>query len=128
MFASAGSVIGGSQMRFAYVCVGPRNGDEALGDSSRGDSSRGDGSRGDSSQDWLGVCRRISVRVERVAERGQWGDGGSALVELGACTEEEALAVVRWLLRELAGVGRRTRVGIATSAVLAQLVMLRAPQ
>jgi hypothetical protein len=64
---------------------------------------------------WLDVCYRLTERVERVAAE-------SAFLDLGACTEGEALAAVRRLLCRLRLAGWHVHAGIGPSLPLAQLV------
>jgi nucleotidyltransferase/DNA polymerase involved in DNA repair len=69
---------------------------------------------------WMAACYRLTTRVERVSAR-------AALLDLGVCTDSEALAVMRGLLRRLAVMGLRARAGVGPSSALAQLAALTAP-
>lgn len=72
-------------------------------------------------EDWLDACYRLTSRVERVGASG-------ALLDLGACTDEEAHGAVRDLLEWLKAHGGRARAGIGKSATLAQCALLVAPR
>lgn len=65
---------------------------------------------------WLDACYRLAQRVERV-----WV--GSAFLDLGVCTECEALAALRPLMRWLRQAGWRVCAGIGSSLCRAQLVV-----
>ena len=70
--------------------------------------------------EWLAACYRVTARVERIARQ-------RALLDLGICARDEALAVMRGLLAHLAATGWHARGGIAPTPLLAQLVVLAAP-
>ncbi len=70
--------------------------------------------------DWVSICYRLTPRVERAGER-------SALLDLGICTDAEAVAAVGGLLTRLSAMGLCARAGIGPTGVLAQLVRLTAP-
>lgn len=67
--------------------------------------------------DWFAACHRLTARVERT---GRW----SALLDLGTCTDAEAIAALRGPLDWLAAAGFQPMAGIAPSAALAQLTLL----
>jgi hypothetical protein len=67
--------------------------------------------------DWFAACHRLTPRVERT---GRW----SALLDLGICTDAEAVAALRGLVEWLVAAGLQVRAGIAPSAALAQLAQL----
>jgi DNA polymerase-4 len=70
--------------------------------------------------DWLALCYRTTPRVECLSAR-------DAVLDLGRCTEEEAVAAMRSLIARLARDGVKARSGIGPSPCLAQLVLLTAP-
>ncbi len=70
--------------------------------------------------DWLAACYRVTPRVERLSAR-------DAVLDLGRCTEEEALAAMRSLIAKLARSRVKARTGIGPSLCLAHLVLLTAP-
>ena len=69
---------------------------------------------------WLDVCYALTPRVERVSAEG-------ALLDLGLCTAEEALAALNGLLERLRLHGRHAVAGIGPSMTLAQLAILSSP-
>src|SRR5258708_3812061 len=64
---------------------------------------------------WLDACYQLTERVEHVA-------GGRAFLDLGVCTEGEALTAVRRLMRRLRQVEWSVQAGMGPSLCLAQLV------
>lgn len=69
---------------------------------------------------WLVACYALTTRVERVAPE-------AALLDLGPCTDAEALAVTRNLLERLAAHGLPARAGIGPNRFLAQLAARACP-
>ena len=69
---------------------------------------------------WLAACYALTPRVERVSAEG-------ALLDLGHCALEEALAVMRGLLERFRAHGRHAVAGIGPSMTIAQLVVLGSP-
>jgi impB/mucB/samB family C-terminal domain len=71
--------------------------------------------------EWIEACYRLTPRVERVAASG-------ALLDLGSCTDDEALCLMRTLLRDFSRMGvSGARAGIGPSLSSAQLAVLAAP-
>ena len=68
----------------------------------------------------LDACYRLTARVEQLSAR-------SALLDLGACTDGEALDVIRSLLARLARQGLCARAGLGPDPLLAQLALRAAP-
>jgi nucleotidyltransferase/DNA polymerase involved in DNA repair len=66
---------------------------------------------------WLSACYALTPRVERVSAE-------AALLDLGRCTSEEALAAVRELLERLRAHGRHAVAGVGPSMTLAQLAVI----
>lgn len=104
--------------RLAFVDVRPEQGQ---------DSHRSDGTDAatwtllddDDGSAWLATCFQLTSRVERLSS-------SSAVLDLGPCTKAEAMAALHDLLQYLSSHGLRGRAGIAHSATLAQLALLRA--
>ncbi|HEV2405470.1 MAG TPA: hypothetical protein VGR88_08465, partial [Ktedonobacterales bacterium] len=69
---------------------------------------------------WLSACYALTPRVERVS-------ADAALLDLGSCTPEEALAAVGGLLDTLHAHGRRAVAGIGPSMTVAQLAVFGSP-
>jgi hypothetical protein len=69
---------------------------------------------------WLEACYRLTMRVETLPP-------GGVLLDLGDCTDTEALRAMRGLLRRLVALGGQPRAGIASTAALARLATLTAP-
>ncbi len=80
----------------------------------------GAGGRDDRRGEWLAACYRLTARVERVSA---W----DALLDLGVCGEDEALAATRTLLCWLGELGMDARAGVGPGLALAQLAALTAP-
>ena len=99
---------GGAWPHFASLAVVPR-------DHNRGGPPR----RAPGEPGWMAACYRLTTRVERVSAR-------AALLDLGVCTDSEALAVMRGLLRRLAVMGLLARAGVGPSSALAHLAALTA--
>ena len=70
-------------------------------------------------QEWQTACRRLTARVELLSPT-------RALLDLGACTDAEAVVAVQGLLVYLARWDIPARAGIAPSGCLAELALLRA--
>lgn len=69
---------------------------------------------------WLTTCYQLTPRLQRFGRN-------AALLDLGPCTEAEALAVVQALLTRVAAWQIPIRAAIAPSGILAQLALLQAP-
>src|SRR5690349_14746336 len=65
---------------------------------------------------WLAPCYQLTPRVQHLSAT-------AALLDLGICTEAEAVSVVAGLLRRLENMSMFARVGIAPTATLAQLAL-----
>lgn len=69
---------------------------------------------------WLTTCYQLTSRLQRLGR-------DAALLYLGTCIDEEAMAAVEALLTRLREQGLSARAGIGPSGVLAQLALTRAP-
>lgn len=69
---------------------------------------------------WLAACYALTPRVERVSAEG-------ALLDLGYCSPEEALAAMRGLLERFRAHGRHAIAGIGPSMTVAQLAVFGSP-
>jgi hypothetical protein len=65
-------------------------------------------------EDWLSLCYGLTERVERITTRG-------ALLDLGPCIQDEAVADVGSLLQRLAHIGLQAVAGIGPTYCLAQI-------
>lgn len=70
--------------------------------------------------EWQAACARLTARVEHLSP-------SRALLDLGTCTDVEALGAVQGLLAHLATRDIPVRSGIAPTGCLAELALLRAP-
>lgn len=97
--------------QIACLIIAPRHDDIA---------ARRDAQDGDLIEDgWLAACRDLTPAVEQLAPR-------RALLDLGACSAEEARAAMEALMWRLARMDKRVRAGIAPGLTLAQLAALMA--
>lgn len=69
---------------------------------------------------WLTACYQLTPRLQRFGP-------DAALLDLGPCTEDEAVAVMQTLITQLRDQQVTVRVGIAQSGILAQLALLHMP-
>ena len=69
---------------------------------------------------WLTACYHLTPQLQRVGP-------GAALLDLGACTDTEAVEVVNMLITRLQSQQVTLRAAIASSGILAQLALLHAP-
>ena len=69
--------------------------------------------------EWFAVCARLTTRAERLSD-------ATAMLDLGQCSDAEALDAASGLLAHLTRLAIPARVGIAASGCLAELTLLRA--
>ncbi len=69
---------------------------------------------------WLSGCYQVTLHLQRLGH-------DAALLDLGPCTDDEALAVMRALLDRLRAWRITMRAAIGPSGILAQLAFLHAP-
>src|SRR5258706_13690902 len=91
---------GGAWPHFASLAVAPR-------DHNRGGPPR-------RAPGWMAACYRLTTRVERVSAR-------AALLDLGVCTDTEALAGMGGPLRRPAVLGPRAPAGVGPSNAIVPL-------
>lgn len=103
--------------RLAYVDVRPELGQDISGRGGTGTDSSSTILNDESV--WLAACFRLTSCVERLS-------ASNAVLDLGRCTEAEAVTALHDLVWYLSSHGLRARAGIAHSATLAQLALLRA--